>query len=241
MAKIVTKNTALRIAVAISLVLFVVGTVSLLVLLGEDVITIPYLTPFAHFLVIIGAPFVPLIAPFTLGAFLKVCQHEKFPGQRLWMFITASWVYQSGQRVWGNVMSLYLGRAEDGGIMFCRLDECHAAWIEEVLLLIVIVGQIRGWKWDAGYVDMWVEGLVKAGLQQQEAKRMKEEERKMEEGTLDVEEATPEAESDQHEKVALLVDVDNTENLGEKQEEVLVVEDEDNGHGKNWALKNWKI
>jgi hypothetical protein len=241
MAKIVTKNTALRIAVAISLVLFVVGTVSLLVLLGEDVITIPYLTPFAHFLVIIGAPFVPLIAPFTLGAFLKVCQHEKFPGQRLWMFITASWVYQSGRRVWGNVMSLYLGRAEDGGIMFCRLDECHAAWIEEVLLLIVIVGQIRGWKWDAGYVDMWVEGLVKAGLQQQEAKRMKEEERKMEEGTLDVEEATPEAESDQHEKVALLVDVDNTENLGEKQEEVLVVEDEDNGHGKNWTLKNWKI
>jgi hypothetical protein len=138
-------------------------------------------------------------------------------------------------------MSLYLGRAEDGGIMFCRLDECHAAWIEEVLLLIVIVGQIRGWKWDAGYVDMWVEGLVKAGLEQQEAKRMKEVERKMEEGTLDVEEATPEAESDQHEKVALLVDVDNTENLGEKQEEVLVVEDEDNGHGKNWTLKNWKI
>ena len=70
---------------------------------------------------------------------------------------------------------------------------------------------------------------------------MKEEERKMEEGTLDVEEATPEAESDQHEKVALLVDVDNTENLGEKQEEVLVVEDEDNGHGNNWTLKNWKI
>jgi hypothetical protein len=216
MAKIVIKNTALRIAVAISLVLFVAGTVSLLVLLGADVITIPYLTPFAHFLVVIGTPFVPLIAPITLGAFLKVCQHEKFPRQRLWMFITASWVYQSGQRVLGNVMSLYLGWAEDGGIMFCRLDECHAAWIEEVLLLIVIVGQIRGWKWDAGYVDLWVEGLVKAGLQQQEAKRMKEDERRMEEGTLEVEEATNEAESGQDEKVALLVDVDDTQNSVKK-------------------------
>jgi hypothetical protein len=240
MAKIVIKTTALRIAVAISLVLFVAGTVSLLVLLGADVITIPYLTPFAHFLVLIGTPFVPLIAPVTLGAFLKVCQHEKFPGQRLWMFITASWVYQSGQRVWGNVMSLYLGRGEDGGIMFCRLDECHAAWIEEVLLLIVIVGQIRGWKWDAGYADMWVEGLVKAGLQQQEAKRIKEEERMMEEGTLQVEEATTEAKSDRDEKVALLVDVD-VQNSSGKQGEVLVVEDEENGHGNKWTLKKWKI
>jgi hypothetical protein len=241
MAKIVIKNTALRIAVAISLVLFVVGTVSLLVLLGEDVITIPYLTPFAHFLAIIGTPFVPFIAPVTLGTFLKVCQHEKFPGQRLWMFVTASWVYQSGQRVWGNVMSLYQGQAEDGGIMFCRLDECHAAWIEEVLLLVVIVGQIRGWKWDAGYMDMWVEGLVKAGLQQQEAKRMKEEGRRMEEGTLEVEETSTEAESGQDEKVALLVDVEDAKNSGGKQEEVLVVEDEENGLGKKWILKKWKI
>ena len=38
----------------------------------------------------------------------------------------------------------------------------------------------------------------------------------MEEGTLRVEEATPEAESDQYE-----VDVDNIENLGEKQEKAL--------------------
>jgi hypothetical protein len=241
MAKIVIKNTALRIAVAISLVLFVAGTVSLLVLLGADIITIPYLTPFAHFLVIIGTPFVPLVAPITLGAFLKVCQHEKFPGQRLWMFITASWVYQSGQRVWGNVMSLYLGRAEDGRIMFCQLDECHAAWIEGVLLLIVIVGQIRGWKWDAGYVDMWVEGLVKAGLQQQEAKRMKEEDRRMEEGIVEVVEASTEAESVLDEKVALLVDVDDVKSSGGQQEEVPVVEGEENGHGNKWTLKEWKI
>jgi hypothetical protein len=244
MAKIVIKNTALCIAVAISVGLFVTGTVSLLVLLGADVITIPYLTPFAHFLVITGTPFVPLFAPITLGAFLKVCQHKKFPGQRLWMFITASWVYQSGQRVWGNVMSLYLGRADDGGVMFCQLDECHAAWIEEALLLIVIVGQIRGWKWDVGYVDMWVDGLVKAGLQQQEAKRMKEEERRMEEGTSEVDRPTTEAQSDQGEKVALLVYVEDVESSGGEKEEVLVVEDEENGHGKMWRLwnpKKWKI
>lgn len=185
----------------------------------------------------------PLVAPISLGAFLKVCQHEKFPGQRLWMFVTFSWVYQSGQRVWNNVMSLYLGRGEDGGIMFCPLDECHAAWIEEVLLLLVIVGQIRGWKWDAGYVDFWVNGLVQAGLQQEEMKRIKEEERRMEEGTSTsaVDGPTTASQSDQDEKVALLMDVDDTKNSDQKQEEVLVVEDEENRQRIKWTLKKWKV
>jgi hypothetical protein len=192
--------------------IFFVGTIVLLVLLARDVFTLTYLTPFAHFLRTIFTPFVPLLAPLTFGTFLKVCQHEKFPGQKLWIFITASWAFQHVKRAWRNVMSLYLGRAEDGGVMLCGLDECYAAWIEEVLLLVVIVGQIRGWKWDAGYVDMWIDGLAKQGLKRREAKTKNEEERRIEERALNAEEAIVDDESDQNQKVALLVDIDDMKN-----------------------------
>jgi hypothetical protein len=169
------KSTKLRIAFSIVITVIIFCATGLLVCLAMDAFTIPYLTPFAHFLAIIFSPIRPFLAPLTLGAFLKVCQHETFPRKKVWMFITGGWCLNHVQRVWKDVARLYsfIGEGGDRRVEFCGLNECRGDWVEAGLLVLVCLGQWRGWRWDFGVVERWVEAVVKQAKVQEGEKRRK--------------------------------------------------------------------
>lgn len=155
---------------AINIFFFLVVLFSLL---AADVYTISYLTPIAHFLALILSPFAPLVAPVMLGTFLKVCQHENFPGKKTWVFVTACWCFNSAQRAYQDVRSLWSWTGEEDALKICGMSACKGSWVEVGLLVIVVLGQWRGWKWDVGLIDKFVEGIVEQGRKEGEAKRLK--------------------------------------------------------------------
>jgi hypothetical protein len=167
------KNSKLHMFVASLVIIVFVFLVAFMTLLAADVFTIPYLTPFAHFIAIILAPFAPLVAPLMLGEFLKVCQHEAFPGKKTWIFVTACWCFNQVQRVCQDVGRLWSWTGEDDALEICGMSECKGSWVEVGLLVIVVLGQWRGWRWDMGLADKWVEGIVAQGRKTEEAKRLK--------------------------------------------------------------------
>ncbi|KAL2063868.1 hypothetical protein VTL71DRAFT_4362 [Oculimacula yallundae] len=133
------------------------GAIILITLLAIDVFYIPFLSEFSHFIAWIISPFVPLLFPLFLGVFLKICQHKTCPEKKNWMFITGSWVFQHLQRAVTDLIRL-IGSWDTEGV--CGLSECRGKWVEWILVCYVVAGQIAGWKWDAGYVQWWVDSLV---------------------------------------------------------------------------------
>jgi hypothetical protein len=184
----------------------------LMIFLATDVLTIPYLTPVAHFLGIILSPFVPLLAPLMLGAFLKVCQHPTFPRKKTWVLITACWCFNQVQRVCTDVRGLWSWTGVEGALEICGLNECKGSWVEVGLLVLVVLGQWRGWRWDMGLVDKWVEGIVAQNINAEEAKRQKAMGADVERGLVDsdVKEVVAKEEfvGSDMEKTALLADVE---------------------------------
>jgi len=159
------KTSTSRIILAILAIIAVIGAIFLITFLALDVFYIPYLSEFSKFLVLLLSPFLPLFFPLFLGVFLKVCQHKTWPGKKVWVFITGSWVFQHLQRAVTDAIALYHG----GDV--CGLSECKGKWVEWVLVVAVVACQVGGAKWDAGYVDMWIDGLVKQEAQAKAAKR----------------------------------------------------------------------
>jgi hypothetical protein len=205
------KTSKLHIFLYILTSIIFFSVVLLMCLLATDVFTIPYLTPIAHFLAIILAPFVPLLAPFMLGAFLKICQHPTFPGKKTWVLITGCWCLNQVQRVCKDARSLWSWTGEEGTLEICGLTECKGSWVEVGLLVLVVLGQWRGWRWDMGLVDKWVEGIVAQNVKTEEAKRQKAIGGDVERGIVDsdLEGKVNEMVVDGNmEKTALLVDVE---------------------------------
>jgi hypothetical protein len=167
------KNRMLRKFLALLAINVFIFLVVLFSLLAADVYTISYLTPIAHFLALILSPFAPLVPPFMLGTFLKVCQHETFPGKKTWVFVTACWCFNSAQRVYQDVRSLWSWTGEDDALEICGVSECKGSWVEVGLLVVVVLGQWGGWWWDVGLIDKFVEGIVEQGRKAEEAKRLK--------------------------------------------------------------------
>ncbi|KAG4431402.1 hypothetical protein IFR05_013113 [Cadophora sp. M221] len=155
------KLTTSKIILIIIGVIGVFGGTILIALLALDVFYIPYLTEFAKFIVLILSPFVPLLFPLFLGVFLKVCQHKTWPRKKVWMCVTGSWVFQHFQRAVTDAMTLY------GGGDVCGLKECKGKWVEWMLVSVVVMCQIGGWKWDGGYVDRWIENIIKEEAEKQ--------------------------------------------------------------------------
>ncbi len=89
------------------------------------------------------------------------------------MFVTACWCFNSAQRVYRDVRSLWGWTGEDEALEICGVRECKGSWVEVGLLIIVVLGQWRGWKWDVGLVDQFVEGIVEQGRKEEEAKGLK--------------------------------------------------------------------
>lgn len=148
------KTTKLQGFIAAFAVLAFIGFIFLLTFLACDIIYIPYLSEFAHFLALIISPFVPFLFPGLLGVFLKVCQHKNWPKKKTWVLITASWVFQHVQRAITDAIKLW------GHGNVCGLRECKGKWVEWALVLVVVLCQIGGWKWDNGYVDRWIDTLI---------------------------------------------------------------------------------
>ncbi|KAH7369493.1 hypothetical protein BKA65DRAFT_386481 [Rhexocercosporidium sp. MPI-PUGE-AT-0058] len=149
------KSTTFRITIFILAMVGIIGGTILITLLALDVFYIPYLSEFSKFLVLILSPFVPLLFPSFLGVFLKVCQHKTWPRKKVWVCITGSWVFQHLQRAVTDAMTLY----GDGNV--CGLRECTGKWLEWALVGVVVSCQVGGWKWDGGYVDRWIENIIK--------------------------------------------------------------------------------
>lgn len=203
------RREILHITSIILVIILSSGLAILLTLLAIDVFTIPYLTPFAHFLALILAPFIPFLAPLTLTAFLRICRHESFPSKKYWACITGVWVVNHIQRVSKDTATLYLGRGAEGEVELCGLMECKGAWVQSLLIAGVVLGELVGLKWEFGLVDLWVEGIVKGATAQEEKKRREALGSDVEKA-VDVKEVVIEEEvvGGDMEKTALLVEVE---------------------------------
>lgn len=60
------------------------------------------------------------------------------------------------QRVCQDVGRLWSWTGEDDALEICGLNECKGSWVEVSLLVIVVLGQWRGWRWDMGLVEKCV-------------------------------------------------------------------------------------
>ncbi|PVH74449.1 hypothetical protein DL98DRAFT_30566 [Cadophora sp. DSE1049] len=159
------KSSTFHIIIAILAIVAIIGSIFLITFLATDLFYIPYLSEFSKFIVLLLSPFIPLFFPFFLGVFLKVCQHKTWPRKKVWIFITGSWVFQHLQRAVTDAIALYHG----GDV--CGLSECKGKWVEWTLVVGIVLCQIGGKKWDAGYVDRWIDGLIKQEAQAQAQKR----------------------------------------------------------------------
>ncbi|PBP19798.1 hypothetical protein BUE80_DR009309 [Diplocarpon rosae] len=170
------RTEALRSAgVVVGFVLFI-GTVFLFTMLALDIFSMPYLTPAAHFLARLLAPFVPLLFPLFLGLFLKVLARPRatWPKKTSWLLITGSWVFQHLQRATADAVALW-----DAGNV-CGLRACRGKWVEWVLVLAVVGAQYAGLRWEAGYVDGWIDQLIA----QEAEKKVKEDQDMMARGEV---------------------------------------------------------
>ncbi len=167
----------------------------LLALLAQDLLTIPYLTPFAHLLKAILSPFVPFLAPFFLGVFLKFCQHDPFPRKNTWLLISGAWLFQEVQRVAMDVVGLVglvtkfaYDKSENRGFDEIQI-EFAKEWLEVGLLVLVVVCQWRGWRWEGGIVDGWIEHVATYAFEEESKMVAQKEEDDMEKGVAGIEEA----------------------------------------------------
>jgi len=176
-----------------------------------------------------------LIFPIYLGIFLKVCAYPKkeWAGKKRWMLITGCWGFSHTQRavqdiwkIWGPV---YKGKGLEG---VCGLKECKGLWVEEALIVLVVIAQLRGWKWDNGLVDRWIQGVITQEKLAAERAKTKDSVERMEKGeeieTAVVVEDAEKRElmardgivvADVEEKEAVLVEIDEVE-VEKKGEEV---------------------
>ncbi|KAH7383147.1 hypothetical protein BKA64DRAFT_684065 [Cadophora sp. MPI-SDFR-AT-0126] len=159
------KSSTSRIILTVLAIVAIFGFILLTTFLATDLFYIPYLSEFSKFLVLLISPIVPLFFPFFLGVFLKVCQHKTWPRKKVWIFITGSWVFQHLQRAVTDAIALYHG----GDV--CGLSECKGKWVEWSLVVGIVLCQIGGRKWDAGYVDRWIDGLIQREAQAEAQKR----------------------------------------------------------------------
>lgn len=113
-----------------------------------------------------------------------------------------------------DIGNLYSWTGEDGNLKVCGLNECKGSWVEVGLLVLVCLGQWRGWRWDMGLVDKWVEGIVVQATKTEEAKRMRAMGGDVEQGVVQEEKQEAVVEDVvgvDMEKQALLVDIEERE------------------------------
>ena len=72
-----------------------------------------------------------------------------------------------------DVRSLWSWTGEDDALEICGVSECKGSWVEVGLLVVVVLGQWGGWRWDVGLIDKFVEGIVEEAGKVEEAKRLK--------------------------------------------------------------------
>jgi hypothetical protein len=64
----------------------------------------------------------------------------------------------------------------------CGVNECTACWVEWLLLVSVVIAEIVTLRWDAGYVEKWVELLAEQAREEKEKLRAEKEAEEMENG-----------------------------------------------------------
>ncbi|PBP23618.1 hypothetical protein BUE80_DR005642 [Diplocarpon rosae] len=170
------RTEVLRSAVVVVGFFLLIGAALLFTMLALDIFTIPYLTPAAHSLARLLAPLVPLLFPLFLGLFLKVLARPRatWPKKTSWLLITGSWVFQHLQRATADAVALWAA----GDV--CGLRACRGKWVEWVLVLAVVGAQCAGLRWEAGYVDGWIDHLIA----QEAEKKVKEDQDMMVRGEV---------------------------------------------------------
>ena len=129
------------------------------------------------------------------------------------MLITACWVFNQVARVCKDIGSLWSFTGTDDALEICGVRECKGSWVEVGLLVLVVLGQWRGWRWDVGLVDKWVEAIVAQAVKAEEAKRLMAMDRDVEQGTVgDENVVVEEVVGGDMEKVPLLADVEEKSN-----------------------------
>lgn len=134
------------------------GAIFGLTLLANDVFTVPYLTPVAHFIKMIITPFLPFFAPLGLGAFIKVWRSKEMKelGIRpLWLFTTGMHLNNNIMWVWPELANLYVRPNASNGISggWCKIGKCGGGYFQAALLVGVVFAEWRGWKWEGGLMD----------------------------------------------------------------------------------------
>lgn len=119
-------------------------------------------------------------------------------------------------KIWGGVI-----RGQGMGAV-CGLDECKGKWVEEGLILLVVIAHLRGWKWDAGFGDKWVESVVEQERKKMEEAKGNDEVQVMEKGEVFVDEE----DGVDEEKRELMVRDGVMSDTEEKEELLMETEDE---------------
>jgi hypothetical protein len=137
----------------------------LLLALAQDILTIPYLTPLAHFLGAAIYPLMPAWGAIFLGASIKVYKYKKddFPGRRSFLFVCWTQAIQLLKHapMWiANVVALF--DSEIIGEPFCEplQQGCRYTWVELGLLIFVVGGEYLGLRWDLGRVQRVVDAIA---------------------------------------------------------------------------------
>lgn len=163
-----------QVLVTCGLALLLLAPSMLITLLALNVFTIPYLTPLAHFILLILTPIIPFLMPVSLGILIKIWRSQEakeLEKRKIWLLIVASNNYQHISRGTIKLAKLYTRAGVRPGVTggWCALKECSGAYFEAALLIGVVVAEWWGWKWEGGVVDWAISGLCREEIEKMRA------------------------------------------------------------------------
>jgi hypothetical protein len=184
----ISKSSSILLYVVISILLVTLICTILTILAITSVVPMPhlgaFLSSFLKYFLAITAPFLPFYLAGLVGYFMKVWKRRAFGGRTTWLLILGGQVGQHFGRVVGESMDMGKVFTAWGG-EGVRWDELllgMRGWVQWGLIVFVVWGEIMGRRWDGGYVEKLVDGLVKEEEEKLKEKMIADEEMGVEVG-----------------------------------------------------------
>ncbi|KAH6677085.1 hypothetical protein B0J14DRAFT_335244 [Halenospora varia] len=165
--------------------------------LSDNTLRIPGLSSIIHIFDAVMAPFVPFFAAIFLSLFFRIFFSPPFPG-RVWkLFLCATWVFIFSAASFTELSILIIYAIRD----WRHGNGSFGMWFETALLVVVLLLEVCGIKWDRGRLDKIVKAIADLAVQQQLRKEVKREEEealeRMEQGLCAQEETVEEDQNDE--------------------------------------------
>ncbi|RDW61606.1 hypothetical protein BP5796_11498 [Coleophoma crateriformis] len=146
-------------------------------LIVMEIISIPFLTPalrplrpYLELGYKVVKPAVMIVWPLlTLGACLKIHVHSDFPSKSRWR-MSSGWMFLQQLGMIITKVGTILTSKECP----CGLRECWDAWVLLALLVVIPVATWKGWRWDFGYIDRYVDRLASESWEEDAKKKVQD-------------------------------------------------------------------